>query len=100
MSNPGPTHIAAAKRILRYLAGTRSLGITYQRGAMDPSLLSVGVETGPNQLSASADADHADLHTDLRHSLTAFSKSLPDEIDKTGNGCLSHAVLVVMMHSS
>ena len=26
---------------------------------MDPSLMSVGVETGPNQLSASADADHA-----------------------------------------
>jgi len=30
MSNPGPTHIAAAKRILHYLAGTRSLGITYR----------------------------------------------------------------------
>ena len=30
MSNLGPTHIAAAKRILRYLAGTRSLGITYR----------------------------------------------------------------------
>jgi len=26
---------------------------------MDPSLLSVGVETAPNQFSASADADHA-----------------------------------------
>jgi len=59
MSNPGPTHIAAAKRILRYLVGTRSLGITYRRGAMNSSLLSVGVETAPNQLSASADADHA-----------------------------------------
>ena len=59
MSNPGPTHIAAAKRILRYIAGTRSLGITYRRGAVDPSLLSIGMETGPNQLSASADADHA-----------------------------------------
>ena len=40
------THIAAAKRILRYLAGTRSLGITYKRGAVDPSLLSIGMETG------------------------------------------------------
>ena len=59
MSNPGPTHIAAAKRILRYLTGTQSLDITYKRGALDPSLLSVGVETGPNQLSASADAEHA-----------------------------------------
>jgi len=52
-------HIAAAKRILRYLAGTRSLGITYRRGALDSSLLSIGMETGPNQLSASVDADHA-----------------------------------------
>jgi len=59
MSNPGPTHIAVSNRILRYLAGTRSLGITYRRGAVDPSLLSIGMETGPNQLSASADVDHA-----------------------------------------
>ena len=29
MSNPGPSHVAAARRVLRYLAGTRSLGITY-----------------------------------------------------------------------
>jgi len=60
MSNPGPTHIAAAKRIPCHLACTRSLGITYRRGAMDPSLPSVGVETAPNQLSASAYADHAE----------------------------------------
>ena len=58
MSNPGPTHIGATKRILRYLPGTRSLGITYKRGVVDPSLLSIGMETGPNQFSASADADH------------------------------------------
>ena len=60
MPNPDPTHTAAGKRILRYLACTRSLGITYKRSTMDPSLLSVGVETAaPDQLSASADADHA-----------------------------------------
>jgi len=59
ISNPGPTHIAVAKKILRYLAGTRSFDITYKRGAIDPSLLSVGMETAPNQLSASAHADHA-----------------------------------------
>jgi len=56
--NPGPTvvtHIAAAKKILRYLAGT----ITYRKGAKDPSPRSVGVETAPNQLWVSADADHA-----------------------------------------
>ena len=27
MANPGPTHIAAIRRVLRYLAGTRSLGL-------------------------------------------------------------------------
>ena len=59
MSNPGPTHIAAARRILRYLAGTRSLGLTYRRAAADPALASVGKASEPNQLSASADADHA-----------------------------------------
>ena len=59
MSNPGPTHVAAARRILRYLAGTRSLGLTYRRAAADPALASVGKASEPNQLSASADADHA-----------------------------------------
>ena len=29
MSNPGPNHMVAAKRILRYLKGTSHLGITY-----------------------------------------------------------------------
>ena len=29
--NPGPSHIVAAKRILRYLKGTRTLGLTYRR---------------------------------------------------------------------
>jgi len=37
---------------------------------------------------------------DLRHSLTAFSDSLSDALDKTGNGCFSHFVLASMMHSS
>ena len=59
MSNPGPSHIAAAKRVLRYLAGTRGLGLTYTNGGMDAGLKSVGKSTGPNRLTASADADHA-----------------------------------------
>ena len=59
MSNPGPSHIAAAKRILRYLAGTRSMGLTYTKGGADAGLKSVGKLTEPNQLTASADADHA-----------------------------------------
>ena len=29
MANPGPTHIIAIHRVLRYLAGTRQLGVTY-----------------------------------------------------------------------
>ena len=37
--------------------------------------------------------------TDLRHSLTTFSNSLPDGLDKTGNRWLSQAVLLVMVHS-
>ena len=49
MANPGPTHIAAIQRVLRYLAGTRSLGLTFTRTS--------GAHA--NQLYATADADHA-----------------------------------------
>ena len=59
MSNPGPTHIAAARRVLRYLAGTRSLGITYRRDGQDDAIKSVHESLEHNTLSASADADHA-----------------------------------------
>jgi hypothetical protein len=48
MSNPGPSHVIAAKRILRYLKGTQDLGLTYRRGT-----------AAPNQLYGYADADHA-----------------------------------------
>eukprot|EP00961_Rhodomonas_salina_P168285 2268551-Rhodomonas_salina.1 len=50
MSNPGPTHIITAKRILHYLAGTKHLKLTYTQS---DSLL-----TG-NVLTAYADSDHA-----------------------------------------
>eukprot|EP00961_Rhodomonas_salina_P245019 3311073-Rhodomonas_salina.1 len=30
MLNPGPLHMAAARRILRYLAGAAHLGLTYE----------------------------------------------------------------------
>eukprot|EP00961_Rhodomonas_salina_P009583 129840-Rhodomonas_salina.1 len=30
MSNPGPSHMNAVRRILRYLAGSADLGITYE----------------------------------------------------------------------
>ena len=59
MHNPGPTHIAAIKRVLRYLAGTRNRGITYRRDAPDPAALAMGKHVGANQITASADADHA-----------------------------------------
>jgi len=49
MSNPGPINVAAISRVLRYLAGTRSLCITNRRSAV----------TQANQLWATADADHA-----------------------------------------
>src|ERR1700678_3294264 len=32
MSNPGPAHWTAVKRVFRYLNGTRSLGITFHKG--------------------------------------------------------------------
>jgi len=49
MANPGPSHIKAARRILSYLKGVKSRGITYRRSATEPA----------NQLHAYADADHA-----------------------------------------
>eukprot|EP00961_Rhodomonas_salina_P258413 3492742-Rhodomonas_salina.1 len=48
MANPGPSRIAAAKRILRYAKGTSTVGITYTAGA-----------AVANQLYAYVDADHA-----------------------------------------
>jgi hypothetical protein len=49
MSNPGPSHIAAAKHILRYLKGTSDVGLTYSK---QPKELA-------NQLYGFVDADHA-----------------------------------------
>ena len=50
MNNPGPSHVSAAKRILRYLAGSADLGLTYRRSTQ---------KAAANALTASADADHA-----------------------------------------
>jgi hypothetical protein len=62
MANPGPTHIAAAKRILRYLAGTKHLKLTYTRSD-NPS--------SANTLIAYADADHAG-DPESRRSVTGY----------------------------
>jgi hypothetical protein len=48
LSNPGTPHWNAAKRVLRYLKGTSSLGLTYTRNLPDS-----------NRLTAYADADWA-----------------------------------------
>jgi hypothetical protein len=50
MNNPGPSHVAAAKRILRYLSGTVSPGITYRR---------TNNRTAANVLTSSSDVDYA-----------------------------------------
>lgn len=49
MSNPGPRHMEAAKRIVRYLRGTSRVGLTYSK---QPAELA-------NRLFGYVDADHA-----------------------------------------
>jgi hypothetical protein len=54
MANPAESHWSVAKGVLRYLAGSRDLGITYTRGEGDTPVTLVGY----------SDADHAgDLST-------------------------------------
>ena len=48
MSNPSVKHMSSAYRVLRYLKGTKALGIQYTRSSLDP-----------NRLIAFADADWA-----------------------------------------
>ncbi len=52
MSNPGPglVHLEAAKHILRYLKGTKTVGITYSKQTDDKLA---------NKLVGYVDADHA-----------------------------------------
>jgi len=64
MANPGTTHIAAIRRVLRYLAGTQHMGITYRRTDDDTA----------NQLYTTADADHAGA--DDRRSVSGWAVML------------------------
>lgn len=50
MTNPGPRHIEAAKHVLRYLKGTKDVGITYSKQTN---------ESMANKLFGYVDADHA-----------------------------------------
>ena len=61
MSNPGVVHMNAAKRILRYLAGTMEMGITY----------TAQPKSRENVLWGFADADHAG-DPDSRRSVTGY----------------------------
>eukprot|EP00961_Rhodomonas_salina_P152826 2056908-Rhodomonas_salina.1 len=62
MSNPGPLHMAAARRILWYLAGTVHHGITYEAQP----------KSRENLLWGFADADHAG-DPDTRKSVTGYA---------------------------
>mmetsp|Transcript_62060 Transcript_62060/g.128458 ORF Transcript_62060/g.128458 Transcript_62060/m.128458 type:complete len:483 (-) Transcript_62060:314-1762(-) len=66
MSNPGPTHVNAAKRILKYLAGTKELGLKYSRTDDDSK---------GNVLTSYADSDHAG-DPDSRRSVTGYVQLL------------------------
>ncbi len=69
LNNPGPTHIASVKRILRYIVGTSSLGLTYRKS-------DDGQEA--NKLNASADDDHVGV--DDHRSVTGWSVILNDSM--------------------
>eukprot|EP00961_Rhodomonas_salina_P208364 2811705-Rhodomonas_salina.1 len=61
MLNPGPEHVAAAKRILQYLKGSKHLKLTYRRQP----------EASANVLACYADSDHAG-DPDTRRSVTGY----------------------------
>jgi hypothetical protein len=68
-NNFDSTHWNAAKRILRYLKGTRSLGLTYTADGISSSLCSQ--EWNPASLGAYSDADFGGTPVD-RRSTTGF----------------------------
>lgn len=59
MSKPGAAHLVAAKRVLRYLAGTVQLGLLFRKGSN-------------MTLTAYVDSDYATDESDKRKSVTGF----------------------------
>ena len=61
MTNPKASHMAAAKRVLRYVKGTTSLGVLYRKGA----------QNSVNELKVYTDSDYAG-DTEDRRSTSGF----------------------------
>ena len=68
---PGPAHVKAVKRVVRYLYNTKSMGITYYREVPDDKVDSLLIfekgehplNNGKNLLRIFADSDYAMSHT-------------------------------------
>jgi hypothetical protein len=69
LAKPGPSHLVAAKRVIRYLAGTMELGLVYRLDPWHPPGFDHIVKS--NQLLAYSDADWAG-DKDSRLSTTSY----------------------------
>ena len=85
MANPGLPHIAALKRLLRYLAGTKDVGLLYKR------------QLGMPLLKGYTDSSHADC-VDTSRSTVAFNMFLwgnpvswYSHLDTKVTTCTNHA---------
>ena len=78
MANPGEKHWMAAKRCLRYLAGTPELGITYRRGdASIPQL------SGYSDATWAGDLDNARSTTGVAFMLAGGAVSFTSRLQQT-----------------
>ena len=66
MTNSKISHMAAAKRVLRYVKGTVNLGVFYKRGAENVGNLGVNYENSSDNLEAYTDSDYAGDIEDIR----------------------------------
>lgn len=70
MIDPSTTHMACAKRVLRYLKGTKTLGIIYRHANNNPTRRSFTDDNGLG-IEAFVDSDWAS-DTEDRHSQTGY----------------------------